>query len=389
MSPTLKRRLARYLVIAVILGVAVLITAGLIMSKPPPEKKEAATTTMLVEAMPLERTTVTFSVESQGNVQPRTETALSAEVAGRIVSVSGNFVAGGLFKAGEVLLHIDPSNYTVAVEQARALLTQRQIEYDGALKLKQSGYQAEASVASAAAALASARAGLTRAQRDLERTRVTLPYDGMVKAKDVDIGQFVNPGSRLGITFATDYAEVRLPLTDQDLAFVNLPAPGSDAGSAVVLEAMRNGVRQTWNALITRTEGVVDENTRVTYAVARLDDPYGLDSGAPALPVGSFVTARIEGISMADVIRVPRSVLRGRDELLFVEDDNKLRLRSVAVLRTDQDYAYIMSGTEPGERVVLTAIESPVNGMVVRVAGDEVPVGNSEIASDADGSGGG
>ncbi|NNF51421.1 MAG: efflux RND transporter periplasmic adaptor subunit [Gammaproteobacteria bacterium] len=384
MSPTPKRRLARFLVIVAIIGIAGLIAVALVKAKPPPEKKELTKTSMLVEAMPLERTTVTFSIDSQGNVQPRTETVLSAEVSGSIVGVADNFVAGGVFRAGEVLLRIDPSNYTVAVEQAKALLAQRQIEYDGALKLKQSGYQADASVASAAAALASARAGLTRAERDLQRTKISLPYDGMVKAKDVDLGQFVNPGSRLGVTFATDYAEVRLPLSDQDLAFLDLPEPGEKGVAPVLLEATRKGLRQTWEAVITRTEGVVDESTRVTYAVARLDDPYGLRSdAAQPLPVGSFVSARIEGVTMADVVRVPRSVLRGRNELLFVEQDNTLRLRNVAVLRTDKDYAYIMSGTEPGERVVLTAIESPVNGMVVRVAGDEPSTRVVETATTA------
>lgn len=347
---------------------------------------------MLIEAMPLERATVTFSVESQGNVQPRTETVLSAEVAGSIISVSESFVAGGVFKKGDVLLRIDPSNYTVAVEQARALLAQRQIEYDGATKLKESGYQADASVASAAAALASARAGLTRAQRDVQRTYIKLPYDGIVKAKDVDVGQFVNPGSRIGVTFATDYAEVRLPLTDQDLAFLELPDPGDSNGPIVTLSTTRKGVSQSWEAVIARTEGVVDENTRVTYAVARLDDPYALDSDAAApLPIGSFVKAHIQGVTMDGVVRVPRTVLRGRNELLFVEEDNTLRLRTVAVLRTDQQYAYIMSGTEPGERVVLTAIESPVNGMVVRVSGDEPAATNAESSTeevDAEGAGG-
>ncbi|MBT8422197.1 MAG: efflux RND transporter periplasmic adaptor subunit [Gammaproteobacteria bacterium] len=388
MSQPPRRLLARLLVIAAILGIAVLIAVVLVKGKPPPEKKETPKVTMLIEAVPLERTTVTFSVESQGNVRPRTETVLSAEVAGSIISVSDSFVAGGVFRKGDVLLRIDPSNYTVAVEQARALLEQRQIEYDGAIKLKQSGYQADASVASAAAALASAKAGLTRAQRDLQRTYIKLPYDGMVKSKDVDVGQFVNAGSRLGVTFATDYAEVRLPLTDQDLAFIDLPDSGNGSGPRVTLEATRKGVLRTWEAVITRTEGVVDENTRVTYAVARLDDPYGFNNGEPGndaavpLPVGSFVKARIEGVTMPDVIRVPRPVLRGRNEMLFVEDDNTLRLRNVVVLRTDQNYAYIMSGTEPGERVVLTAIESPVNGMKVRVSGDEPEVSSAETAND-------
>lgn len=365
------RRLLRFFVIAGILGLALLLAVGLISSKPPPEKKAETRTKLLIEAAPVEVVTVNFEVQSQGTVRPRTETILSAEVAGTVVEVADKFVPGGVFAKGDVLLRIDPTNYTVAVEQAKALLTQRQIEYDGAVKLKESGYQADASVASAAAALASAKAGLTRAQRDLQRTRIRLPYDGMVKSKEVDLGQFVNPGSRLGVTFATDYAEVRLPLTDQDLAFVRLPGPDESEGPAVRLEATRRGERYSWNASITRTEGVVDENTRVSYAVARLNDPYGLrNNDVVPLPVGSFVKAFIAGKTLRDVMRVPRSVLRGRNELLFVDQDNRLRLRNVDILRTDQDFAYLSGGVVAGERVVLTAIESPVNGTEVRVEDD-------------------
>lgn len=382
------RRLLRFLVIAAILGFAVLVAIALVSSKPPPEKKAETRTKLLVEAAPVEIVTVDFAVQSQGTLQPRTETALSAEVSGTIVEVTEQFVPGGLFKKGEVLLRIDPTNYTVAVEQAKALLTQRQIEYDGAVKLKESGYQADASVASAAAALASARAGLTRAQRDLQRTYIRLPYDGMVKSKEVDLGQFVNPGTRLGVTFATDYAEVRLPLTDQDLAFVNLPGPTDNAGPAVLLQASRKGQPYTWEAQITRTEGVIDEKTRVTYAVARLDDPYGLKNGGVPLPVGSFVTAFINGKTLENVMRVPRTVLRGRNELLFVDKDSRLRLRNVDILRTDQDYAYLSGGVVPGEQVVLTAIESPVNGTEVRVDNDATGLAEAGETVPADESGG-
>lgn len=343
--------------------------------KPPPETREPENLDLLVDVMSLAEASIDFSIISQGVVRPLTETVVSAEVAGAIVRVSPKFVAGGVFDKDEVLMRIDPTNYEVEVEQAEALVRQRQIEFDGAEKLKTQGYRAETEYASAAAALASARAELVRARRNLERTYIRLPYAGMIRSREADVGQYVNVGSRLGVTFATGVAEVRLPLTDSDLAFIDLPMPGklatqSDgAGPPVTLSADYHGRRETWPARIVRTEGVVDDRSRVTYAVARVLDPYRLErEGGPVpLPMGTFVSAEIRGRTISDVIRVPRHALRGNRELVFVDENNRLRIRSVDILRTDRNYAYVTGGAEAGERISLTAIESPVNGMRVRV----------------------
>ncbi|MGB5210238.1 MAG: efflux RND transporter periplasmic adaptor subunit [Gammaproteobacteria bacterium] len=375
------RKTKRLLLIAGILAAAIAGALVLSQMKPPPEKKELANVDPLVEVMPLITETVEFTVQSQGTVRPRTETVLSAEVSGAIVSISPDFIPGGMFEKNEVLMRIDPTNYLVAVDQARALLAQRQIEHDGAAKLRSQGYRAESELASAVAALASAKAELVRAERNLERTYIRLPYAGMVRSKETDLGEYVNVGSRLGVAFATDYAEVRLPLTDTDLAFVDLPlATGNSQGQAaqgpmVTLSAVQRGQMQTWPAQIVRSEGVVDENTRVTYAVARVDDPYQIlarNAQTPPLPMGTFVAASIGGTTVESVIRVPRTALRGNGQLVLVGDDNRLNIRNVKILRADAKYAYLTGGAEQGERASLTVIENPVNGMRVRTeAGPE------------------
>ena len=389
-SPVLKR----FALIGGIILVAVVLSTVMIQMKPEPPKKERIDLDPLVRVLELETMSANFRVTSQGTVRPRTETVLSAEVSGTITSISPKFIAGGVFAANEELLRIDPTNYEVALEQAKALVKQRQIEYDGAAKLRSQGYRAEAELASAAAALATARAELVRAKRNLERTYIRLPYAGIVRAKETDLGQFVNPGTRLGIVFATDFAEVRLPLTDLDLAFVDLPdameitASGGVAnGPAVALSAIRKGQLREWDAHIVRTEGVVDEKSRVTYAVARVDDPYKLKSDGVPLPIGTFVNATIAGSAAENIIRVPRSVVRGSNELVFVDDEKKIRIREVNIVRGDTDYVYIGGGATPGERIVVTALETPVNGMGVRVEGDEPDeeAGTDQLASSAEG----
>lgn len=376
----------RKLLISGIILAAIAVAVLLVQMRPTPPRKERVDLDPLVDVLTLETMTANFEVASQGTVRPRTETVLSAEVSGTITRISPKFIAGGVFGDNEVLLRIDPTNYEVAVRQAEALVKQRTIEYEGAKQLRSQGYRAEAEYASAAAALATAEAELVRARRNLERTYIRLPYEGIVRSKEADLGQFVNPGTRLGIVFATDTAEVRLPLTDADLAYVDLPdaaeitASGGADGPAVRLSATRKGRPVEWSARIVRSEGVVDEKSRVTYAVARIDDPYRLHSDGPTLPVGTFVRAVIEGAAAENVIRVPRAVLRGSDELVFVDDDNKLRIRTVDIVRADGSYVYLRGGAEPGERVVVTALESPVNGMGVRTTEDKAD-GDTQVAS--------
>ena len=362
----------RILLVLGIPGLAIIIVIAMLGMRQEPPKKERNDLDPLVAVTELVPMTARFEVRSQGTVRPLTETVLGAEVSGTIIRISPKFVSGGVFRANEELMRIDPSNYSVAVDQAAALLKQRQIEYDGAKKLRSQGYRAESEYASAAAALASARAELVRANRNLERTFIRLPYEGIVRSKEVDLGQFVGPGTRLGVVFATDYAEVRLPLTDLDLAFVDLPdataimASGRADGPAVTLTAVQKGRPESWTARIVRTEGVVDENSRVTYAVARIDDPYALRAAGKVLPVGTFVAATIQGLVAENVMRVPRRAVRGSNELVFVDEDNKIQIRSVEIMRSDAEYSYLRGGASEGERIVVSALEAPVNGMSVR-----------------------
>lgn len=367
--------LAGGIILSAIIVAAVMIT---VLGHQPPTR-DRVSLDLLVDVMQLETMSTRFHIDSQGTVRPRTETVLSAEISGTIVEISPKFVAGGVFRNGETLIRIDPTDYRVDVNKAEALVRQRQIEHVGAKKLLSKGYRAESEFASAEAALASAEAELVRARRNLERTRIRLPYDGMVRAKETDLGQFVSPGTRLGVVFATEFAEVRLPLTDQDLAFVDLPdaaditESGEADGPVVTLSAVQHGRLTEWSARIVRSEGIVDEKSRVTFAVARIKDPYQLHGDDKPLPIGTFVAASIEGTTVRNVIRVPRTSLRGSDQLLFVNSDNKLEIRVVDIVRADADFAYVQGGASPGERIIVTAIEAPINGMSIRTTDDPAP----------------
>ncbi len=370
--------------IVIILGGAIAGVGAMLAGATRPQPNAEERPAPLVNVLDLQPGRVQFAVESQGSVLPVTQTSLSAEVAGTVVELSAAFEPGDSFVAGEQLMRIDPTNYEVAVARAKAALDQRQIEYDGAKKLREQGYRAEAELLSAKAALESARADLVRAERDLERTRIIVPYDGLVRSRDAELGDYVAPGSPIGTVFATDRFEVRLPLPDNDLAFVNLPESGVDTATEdlpeVTLLGSYRGRDVTWTGRIVRTEGVVDERTRMVFSVASIEDPYLRSSeseNAQPLPAGTFVSAEIEGIVLDDVVSIPRTLIRGNNQVVFVDDENQLRLRNLEFLRTDATYAYVAADQLEEMRVVLTVLEAPLNGMLVRVGNDD----NEEAAS--------
>ena len=310
--------------------------------------------------------------------------------------MSPNFIAGGFFKPGDVLLEIDPSDYQAALKRAeanlasqRARLADEQARSEQALRdWKNLGRTGEPSelvlrkpqVQDAIANVSAAEADVDKARRDLERTRISLPYEGLVKQKSVDIGQFVAPGSQLGVTFAIDTAEVRLPLSLDDVAFLELPsATGNGAESLpdVTLYSEQAGQTRQWSAQVIRTEGVVDESSRVIYAVARVVDPYGVlgQSQQPELKVGTFVRAEIEGRSAGNVVVLPRRALQGDNTVLVANAERELEVRDVTVVRAEPHRVYISHGVDDGELVVTTMLEAPIPGTRLAISGESLSSG--------------
>jgi RND family efflux transporter MFP subunit len=364
-----------------------------------PEQKEDGPRAMLVDVIPAERVSLNLKVYSQGSVLPRTETTVVAEVSGKIVSVSPHFIAGGFFRKDEVLLQIDPSDYEAALKRAEANLASRQAQYaDQKARSEQAmkdwinlGRQGEPSdltlrkpqLAEAQANVQAAEADLQKAKRDLERTRIKGSYDGLVRSKLADVGQFVAPGTPVAMTFSIDTAEVRLPLTAQDLSFLELPSvtdPTDRPRPQVVLRSETTGISGEWRGEIIRTEGVIDEKSRVTYAVAQVVDPYGVlgVSRQPELRVGTFVRAEISGRRLDNVVTLPRSVLGADDTVLIANADNELEIRTVDVIRAEPRQVYIGGGIEQGERVITTQLDAPIAGTALAVSGQEDPPGSAQ-----------
>ncbi len=367
---------------------ALVVVVLLAKNRPTAPEREVTTAAMLVDVVEAERSSERFKVSAQGTVRPRTQTNVAAEVSGRIVALSDQFVAGGFFRAGEVLVEIDPSDYEAALLQAeadlaaaRARLSEEQARSDQARQdfARLHGPDREPGelvvrlpqVAGARAAVQAAEAAVLRAERNLERTRIRLPYDGMVRSRQADLGQFVSPGTVLGVTFAVDTAEIRLPVPDQDMAFLDLrPAlAGHDAQARAVLTGSVAGQFGQWEGVVVRTEGVIDESTRLNFVVVSVDDPYGLLGVQRDVPLvmGSFVNARVEGRATDGLIVLPREALREDNSIYLVDEQSALEIRSVDVVRSTPRQVYVRNKLQPGDPVITTAIQTPIPGLPLRV----------------------
>jgi len=350
-----------------------LIAFALVRLRRPPERmptQQAATVVRVVEVAPRR---VRLDEFANGEVAPRTTTQLVAQVPGVLAEVSPGLAAGAFFDRHDVLARIDATDLRLAAVQAEA----RVAEADVALAIERreaeiarEDWEAlgegepntlvlrEPQTRRAEAALAAAEAALEKARVDVDRATIRAPYRGRVRTKLVDVGQYVAPGTPLAVVYSIDDAEVRLPVPEDEVGFLDL-----GGRPEVALWTELGGERARWTARVVRTEAI-DPSTRTLHAVALVSDPYGSD---PPLTTGSFVHARITGRSVDDVFIVPRHALRDSNVVYIVDDEDRLRFRSVAPLRVDRDEVVVSGGLAAGDRVCVSVVELAVDGMEVRV----------------------
>ncbi len=381
----------RKLIIPALVIIASILGAVTLMATSPQlEPNVPAPVPPTVRVVDIEPKSIQMTVQSQGTVAPNTESELIPEVSGRVVWVSKSLVNGGYFEKGAVLLRLDDEDHRSSLQRAKATLTRAEAEFQHArfeyqrmqsLEDRQLASRSQIENALRAsrvteAALQDARASYAQAVRDLERTQLKAPFTGLVRHESVDIGQLVGRGSAVATIYASDQAEVRLPIADRQLAFLNLPVGHRgelplDQQPNVRLSAEYAGRMLEWSGKIVRTEAQIDTSSRMVHVIARVTNE---DQVAP-LSVGLFVNADIEGLLVDDVVVLPRNALRTGNRVLVVDDDNKLRFREIETLRFYQDDVFIKAGLQPGERVCISPMQTPIEGMTVN------PVFDSDIAA--------
>lgn len=369
--------------IALVVG-ALAVVAVLFFARPKAERHAVVIKEPLVSVTTVTGQNLKVPVFTRGTVTPGTEIPLVSEVSGPVTYVSENFARGGFFKKGEVLIRVDPVEYEVTLKKASAGVAQalQLLEQATAERRVRSAVKGmtselgrfEYQYQQAKAQYDAARAELDAVNLQKRKTVLVAPFDGRVRIGSVNPGQYLRPGVQLGLIYAVNAAEVRLPLSDNQLALVDVPfrfgTDGSE-GPTVTLVGDYGGKKYYWQGQVVRAESGVDEFNRLLYVIAQIPDPYAIDVAQPDRPpltAGNFVEAEIDGRYFENIFVVPRRALRSGSLVWTVNQENRLQRKPVEILYKGKDVVYVKGGLASGDNVVLSQLDIAVDGMKVRSA---------------------
>ncbi len=400
----MKTEQRRKLIPVVIFGVLVLVAWVIKMNPPETEQRGGFDgPAMAVEVISLQQKDYRIRLESYGNVQPRTQSTLTAQVGGQIVSVNPNVRDGGFFDKGDVLASIDPRDYEANVRIAQAgLMDARQAMAEAGARSNQArgdwerlGNEGDApelvqrlpQLEAAKARVISAESQLQKSRLELERTRIVAPFAGRILRKHADVGQLVSGNTPLADIYATDTVEIRLPIRNQDLGFIDLPETSRGEGKAqpiggVTIHSDLIG-DVVWDAKLVRTESAIDETSRQLHVIAQIDDPFADNEGSLPLKIGQYVTASLAGRELRNVITVPNtSIYQGT--YVYVVEDELLQRRNIEVTWQNDTDAIIGSGLQQGDKLVTTSLGQVTSGLRVSIVGEESAGGRRAAAPGRD-----
>ena len=387
-SPLLKKISLPIVVIVAGLGSYQLLTE----LKPQPQKSDEARRAISVLVESVKRATIDSSVTTQGEVRAKTHVDIIAQVGGRVVAVSNEFVEGGRVQADVSLVSIEPSGYQSAVRTAEARQASAQVrvlqaDADADVARYQLRNEPKASdlalkkpqVAEAQANARAAEADLAHARLNLARTRISLPFRGRIVDTSVAIGQYVTPGSKIGRAFADDVVEIRLPFNDAQIATLELPIgfiANADNARLVTITTTLADHQHQWLGSLRRLDAAIDPSTRMLFGTAQVEDPYGQGASKTGMPlaVGLFVRAEIAGPKLENVLTISPSALRAGNLVYVLNEDQQLEIRAVDVAFSNDTEVVVSSGLEVGEWVIHSSIRNAIEGMPLEIIARDKPV---------------
>jgi RND family efflux transporter MFP subunit len=370
----------------------IILTIGIIafiafssMKKPPPEK-EKVDNTPIVMVKNIRVLPMTLNINSYGLVKPKYETSMVAQIKGEIVELSKTFVRGAFIKKGQLLAQIDPNDYQAALIDAEAKMAsakaalEKEIAQGKVAKREWTRITntsptklslRQPQLAQELARVKSAQAAILRAKRNLQRTEIRAPYDAMISHRAIGLGSFVGVGTPLGTLLGISIAEIRLPVSDEQLQFLTEQGKGAD----VQLLAHYAGKEHIWKARIVRNEGVIDQKSRMNYLVAEVNDPYRLQK-KEAIPsqnikslkeniplrFGVYVQAKILGITLKKASLIPNHLIVN-EHVALLNKDFKLHYVKIKIIRQKGANVIVSEGLKDGEQLIISALNYPVNGM--------------------------
>ncbi len=381
----MKRALLPFLVIVI----SLVLTFVLVKSRKTPKPHEAPHLGPLVEVGILTKADRQILISGTGSAQSRYEVSITPQVKGRVSKLSPQMVAGGTFQKGELLFAIEDVDYQLAIAHAQATLAQAELELlrnENLADLARKEWHSlnsesdlepnplvvyEPQLKSARALRDAAQANVKQAELNLERTRVFAPFDCYVRSEQLEIGQFLNAGAPVATVAGIDQIEIVVPLPLEEIVWLQVPRKGTkQRGSLAKVELQSGGRTFHWQGEITRALGEIDPRNRMARVVVTVNDPFAEDTEKmnllnDLLP-GMFVNVQILGEELSGVISVPRGAMHDNDTIWVIDDENRLHIREVDILRRERDEVLIRSGLEANEKIVLTNLSGAAEGMLLR-----------------------
>ena len=322
-------------------------------------------------------------ISSNGTTTPFTQTVLTAEVGGEVIYRSKKFAEGASVIEGEILAKIDDTDLQLQYKNALLQLANAEVQYS--LQLAEAEVAKEAwdkigdGVASdltlkkpqlkqAEAFLEVAKAQVSSAAKKLNKTEIIAPYAGRIQNVNIDLGTTIIPGQPVGAMYTSSEIEITLAVKDNDLQFLSIPMDGRKLNpseqASVVIESFYKGKTQSWKGKLERVDGVIDPVTRMINLIAVFKNDF-IETDKPNLPIGLFVEAKIDGITLKNIFEIPINSISEDNEVYIVDKDNQLELRELTILKKYSEFVIIKDGLKAGERIVTSKLSTASNGIKV------------------------
>lgn len=379
----------------VILSLGVFFTWVLLNQKKPPIKQAAPKIIPTVEVLETKTHDGAIQIESHATTEADAVYTIAAEVGGRVIWVNPSMKQGKKVKKGEKLFRIDSVEYELAVQQSKANLMTAQYdldlvrakqnaaieEYNAYRKMNQGSKAMESlsplakyepQVESAIGELKSAEAGLKKAELDLKRTTVAAPDSGYFRSVSVNKGQIIVSNETVAelVNIAPVVLNVSVPLAD--LQYITFEGDPINKASDAIISKNIGTVTHRWQGTVKRRMGEMDDTSRNAVIVVEIEkviSNHGLE-----LPVGLFVDVTVEGRFAGNIVRIPQQTVRNDSTVWIVTAENKLEIRNIQIERYTNENAFISNGLESGEKLIVSSMTAPVQGMTVAIFGEKKPV---------------
>ncbi|MBY6189479.1 efflux RND transporter periplasmic adaptor subunit [Microbulbifer agarilyticus] len=361
------------------------VSSWLLREKPTMQRGERKAPPLLVEVTQAERGEFPLTIQALGKVTAREEVELQPQVDGRVEWLNYDLGPGSTVEKGQRLLQIEREPYQLALQSARSALAERRAELQqeqGQRLVAEEEYELlgsslpdadlslvlrEPQLAAARARVDAAEAQVKLAERDLRLTQISAPFNALLVARSVDVGDRVAPGTIMYTVAGADRFQIEVEVPARQLPQLNTPsAKVRIHGSQWPLGASRAGE-------FVRVIPVLEEQGRLGRVLIELADPLSMENPAePRLLLNDLARVEITGRSAGQQVRIPLTALQDGNRVWIVKD-GKLHIQPVVVSHFDGEFAVLQSGLQGGEELVTTRLTAVTENMPVRTKKSAAP----------------